>query len=118
MPQGEKSEVQLELLVEAMASQRWNPSVDVTCWYRKFGAWIGRPGSYTVESNIGGESAGELEFEPVVAFGLGYSPNSYLSIVAGATYGALAEADDTKHQTWAFTAGIGGNLDIITGLIQ
>jgi len=112
---------QLEALVGALASEHWNPSIDATCWYRKFGVWVGRPMTYRVESKVKGESVGELEYEPIGAFGLGFSPNAYLSFVVGAAYGSLAvtaaDSTTTTHQTWAWTIGVGGNLDIIPGLI-
>jgi hypothetical protein len=109
-------------------------STSTMCFWSKLGLWVGKPISYTAQVRI--TDAGSASpttksrtVDPVVAGGLAFAPNSYVSIMAGIGY-ATAQQDDATNAaglitakgqpvgTWALTFALGGNLDIIGALAK
>lgn len=112
-------------IVELIATLSWNPVWPGACLSRKFGIWVGIPLKYstTTELGIGNgtDARGKRDVSPTIAVGLGFSPNAYISILAGISINTIeraanpavgAPAGDVSAVT--FLAGIGGNLDVLT----
>lgn len=112
-------------IIELIASLSWNPVWPAQCLTRKFGAWVGIPLEYTTTTELGigngTDARGKRDVSPTIAFGLGFSPNAYISILAGISMNTIdraanpavgAPAGDVSAVT--FIAGLGGNLDVLT----
>lgn len=103
----------------------WTPGARASlrsCVLRKFGFWIGfpvNPYKARVEANKYGVTSNlEREVNPVVSFGLAFTPNATISGLVGVTYSRVTlPTPDMNVQRdsgmWTFTFGIGGNLDLI-----
>ena len=88
------------------------------------------PLSYDARTTVPNEDATDegatamRKVTPLIAFGLGFSPNKYLSLLVGLTVAQTSrEKTDTAaavedETLWATTVGFGGNLDIITALTK
>ena len=114
------------------SSGKANPST--MCLATKFGFWVGKPISYTSQVRItdagsASPTTKSRSVDPVVAAGLAFAPNSYLSMMVGVGYGTVQQDDatnaaglvTTKGQpvgTWSLTLALGGNLDIIGALAK
>lgn len=112
-------------IVELIATLSWNPVWPGACLSRKFGFWVGLPLKYetTTELGIGNgtDARGKRDVSPTIALGLGFSPNAYLSILAGISINTIARAANPAVNAPAgdvsavtFVAGLGGNLDVLT----
>lgn len=112
-------------IVELIATLTWNHVWPANCLTRKLGVWVGLPITYSTATEFGNgegtDARGKREVKPTIAFGVGFSPNAYLSILAGfsintveraANPAAGAPAGDVSAAT--FVAGVGGNLDVLT----
>lgn len=120
-----------DLLLRAIAAEviGWTPGVPPKTRYcvgRKFGIWVGFPinsfkariESYTVD--VDAERNKERDVRPIVSFGLGIAPNAIVTGLVGVSYSVVRLPNDpmdlektNPYGYWSFTAGIGGNLDII-----
>jgi hypothetical protein len=109
-------------IIQWLAAQDWNPSLKGRCGWTKVGVWVGKPLAYDIRSTVKDAGQAERQFSSVVAFGLGYSPNAYFSILGGVTLGNIADVrdDNTKVDVpaWAGTVAIGGNLDLLGGIFK
>jgi len=105
----------------------WTPAVKPKyCWARKLGAWVGRPAKYKARlagSPFDVEFDAKSDIDPVVAFGIGYTPNAYVSVLVGATYATTTLQSDAMDANvtndapvWTATVGLGLNADILTVL--
>jgi hypothetical protein len=99
---------QVEELLDTLSNLQWNPLKPGWCIGKKFGGWVGLPANY--DTTLDGVDA---EFDSTLALGLGFSPNAYFSLLAGATTGTIARADGTEERSWVLTIAIGGNLDLL-----
>lgn len=128
---GETDPAKRELLREALETELmttvvgWTPGLPAkACAARKIGAWVGIPVKY--EARIEGRPFGvavdtKSEIDPVVAFGLGYTPNAYVSVLVGGSYNRATVASsmtdpDARNDRglWTITVGLGLNADILT----
>jgi len=92
-----------EAAITVLADSRWKTGVKAKCGSKRFvGVWLGRP------TDI-------VNKQGVVSFGYGISPSAYFSLLAGLS--AFSDSDN-KHVTWGGTVAVGGNLDIVTGLLR
>lgn len=115
------------VLIDQLSNMDWNPAWPGKCAHRQIGVWVGRPANYEVNTSLveqgGAVVESKREVSPVVAFGLGYSPNAYFSVLAGLTVGSLKQRDvegspGVEKVLWAGTVALGGNLDLIGGIFK
>lgn len=107
-------------LVARIALLDWDPSRPALCWISKFGVWLGVPAAHEVRAKVQGVNANQT-YRPVVAFGITFVPNAYVSVLLGAVFGnfMIGETTDTKgtpQPAWGLVIGLGGNLDILPAL--
>lgn len=118
---------QLARLIDLMAQEMldWTPGVRggvPQCLMRKFGLWVGFPvNPYKARVNadkFGMQTNVQREVNPVVSFGIAFTPNATISGMAGVTYSrvtlpTMVATQQNDAGLWTFTVGIGGNLDIV-----
>lgn len=98
----------------------WEYGIPARCVSHQFGFWFGYPLPFKVtvpvESTNGMQSRAEVNVKKSAAFGVGYSPNAYVSILTGVTIGTvnLSPADNDREVAFTWMIGFGGNLDIFT----
>lgn len=120
-----------DLILDMMANVQWRASLAATCWHKRLGVWVGAPLNYDATTSVpdpqpttAGEPANKIRsIKPIVAFGLGFSPNAYFSILAGfsaSTVEREAVGDDPllRRTIWSTTLAIGGTLDIAAALTK
>jgi len=111
-------------VINALAQTIWDPTRSSSCFWKKFGVWLGKPSSYNVKTSyITDTTSTTREFTPQVAFGVGFAPNAYFSVLVGFTLGTfrLATSDSGQNEseiTWASTIAVGGNLDLVSALFK
>lgn len=98
----------------------WDHGIRPYCLPHQWGFWFGYPLPFKVtvpvESTNGMQSRAEVNVKKSAAFGVGYSPNAYVSILTGVTAGTvnLSPADNDREVVFTWMIGFGGNLDIFT----
>jgi hypothetical protein len=120
-----------DLILDMMANVQWRASLVASCWHKRLGVWVGAPLSYDATTSVPdpqpttvGEPTDKIRpIKPIVAFGLGFSPNAYFSILAGFTAstverGALGDDPLLRRTIWSTTLAIGGTLDIAGALTK
>lgn len=117
-------------LIDTLSSWHWSSTERSSCIARNIGFWVGRPSSYDSvialdePSQNNAEVIRDREVGPVVAFGVGFTPNSALSLLLGVTYSQVTERDVTDangattrqgidRPLWTLTVGLGGNADLV-----
>lgn len=122
----EKELLRHALETELMTSVvKWTPGRPArACGWRKIGAWVGIPVKY--EARVEGQPFevavnAKTELDPVIAFGLGYTPNAYVSVLLGGSYNRVSVASSMSDPEarnlaglWTLTVGLGVNADILT----
>ncbi len=101
----------------------WHPtwSARGACLKRSIGIWVGLPAAYEVTTKLNStDTRTSREIKPDIAFGLGYTPHAYLTLLAGATVASVETPDDSGlHRTvWAGTFAVGGNIDLLGELFK
>lgn len=109
----------------------WRSGISGRCRSRKWGVWFGYPLKYTatvpyrVEREGGGMvpkiERASLDVTPIFASGLGFSPNAYVSILAGLAVGKTnlpPGTDRDEEPVLSFVLGLGGNLDLLGFLVK
>lgn len=101
----------------------WTSGISASCRSRMFGMWFGYPLKYTatvpreVMTSTGVEYRRDrLEVQPIFATGLGFSPNAYVSLLAGISLGKAnlpPGKDKDDELVVSFLFGLGGNLDLL-----
>lgn len=96
-------------------------------WASDFGLYLGRPATYKanarytiVDSDAGTRTVArrQVDVDPMISFGVTYSPVSEVRLMAGLTLSnAVLETDGPSSHMWALTFAVGGNLDIVGALI-
>ncbi len=128
---GKNSEARLQI-INWLAALDWNPALRGSCALTKFGFFIGKPLTYTVLTSLRVDQAPSVEASrtdyaerdvvPVIAFGIGFSPNAYFSVLAGTTLNNVEFTKEDGSQfsrtAWALSFGIGGNLDVLGSLFK
>jgi len=109
-------------IINDLANSDWNPTLAGRCIGKKIGVWVGRPLPYSTRIH-GLDSDEDRRVKPVVAARLGFTPNAYFSVLIGMTYMnvpvSITNTENTaKTGAFAFTVGVGGNLDILTALMR
>lgn len=108
----------------------WDPEDQPYCWWRRFGAYVGKP--FSISPTISPKTDLSDESNPqkpvkdatpasssVYSIGLAYSPNSAVSLFTGATLWRSGEISLTRNRSfYTWTIGIGGNVDIFTALFK
>lgn len=111
-------------VVEYLASLRWDPGERYRCGWKKFGLWFGKPASFdarpnerkTPEAGAGGAPVSPVAFKPDFAFGAAFSPNAYLTVLAGVTYGRFNSLEYPGRQSedeFLWNVALGGNIDFL-----
>lgn len=127
MPPGNPKDAFKSDVVQWMGSIQWKPTWNARCWTKRIGAWIGYPVAYDARTSVKNADKSDpgktatRSITPILAFGLGFSPNSYFSVLGGFTVGSVtrdatstsAAVDET---IWATTIAFGGNLDILQSI--
>jgi hypothetical protein len=116
-PEGSR---QRDDIIVAIANLDWNIALSGRCGWKKWGPWVGKPLAYDARTTLTGFGDSERQFSPVVALGVGWSPNSYFSLLAGVTLGNVSTQGDAPvdKSCWAGTFAIGGNLDLLGRLFK
>lgn len=110
-------------LISWLAEFEWNSNLDARCMAKKWGAYFGRPIDHPVMAKVAGAEPQTRTFVPQLSFGLTFTPNAYVSILLGATVGAVevpggeGAARDPK-TAWAGMFALGGNLDLAAALVK
>lgn len=101
----------------------WTSGISASCRSRMWGLWFGYPLKYTATvpravMTASGEQIrrDRLDVQPIFATGLGFSPNAYVSLLAGVSIGKvnLPPAKDQDDEVIvSFLFGLGGNLDLL-----
>jgi hypothetical protein len=96
-------------------------------WASDLGLYLGRPATYKanarytiVDSDAGTRTVArrQVDVDPMISFGVTYSPVSEVRLMAGLTLSnAVLETDGPASHVWALTFAVGGNLDIVGALI-
>lgn len=97
----------------------WRAGITTSCASRRVGIWFGYPLKfkttipYRADMQVRRE---RMEVTPIFAGGFGWSPNAYVSLLAGISLGKVnlppgADRDDEFVASFLF--GIGGNLDLV-----
>lgn len=94
----------------------WNPSLKASCGWRQLGLWLGKPADFEGGIRIDGTRS-QSTITSVVGLGLGYSPNSYFTILAGWTFTHLPDADGARNSS-TLVFGVGGNIDALGALAR
>jgi hypothetical protein len=105
-------------ILNVLAQHGWNPTLPGKCFWKRVGVWVGRPLGYATQTRLRGDTERvKREIDPVVAFGVGFTPHAYLSLLVGVTLANIEVAPSsgavTQGLTWAGTIAIGGNLDLV-----
>jgi hypothetical protein len=119
-PQTKQEGVQLEeSALDSLTARAWNPTLRGKCGLNAFGLWLGKPLSYTTSTRVDGDTK-DREVKPIIAFGIGYTPHAYFSMLLGLTLATVKKSEDatSSNTTWATTVGIGGNLDLLGSLFK
>jgi hypothetical protein len=122
---GAAKDTENERIIEIMARALWNPALNAYCAVRRIGVWFGYPIAYNTDVSFKSEGAKAVEREvtPRIAFGGGFSPNKYFTLLLGFTVSQVTreQSEDLpklRRNVWATTLGLGGNLDIFTALTK
>jgi len=98
----------------------WTSGIAAKCGSRRFGLWAGYPIKYSAtlpyKDPMGDNKRDKLEVTPLFAGGLGFSPNAYVSLLAGVSFGHVnlpPGKDKDDELVVSLIMGIGGNLDIL-----
>lgn len=112
--------------VAALSGETWDVTARGNCAARKIGLWVGVPLDYSAKVEFGGEKEDERprvtrDVDAIISFGAAFIPNSYVSVLFGATYGTAlrdVEDEDSSDAVWVLTTAIGGNLDLAALLVK
>lgn len=118
-----------DAIIAVIAQRYWNNRIDTaSCTKYHFGPWIGLSGiPYYAQVQSFDKGGAETSRDnrlitPVVAGGLGWSPNVYFSVLLGVTYSlsleGKADGSNAVYHMLTPTIGIGGSIDIFTALAK
>jgi hypothetical protein len=116
-----------QAIIKHMTDLVWKPALTANCWSKRFGVWLGYPLSYETTTKVPDDGEGikaKRKITPLLAFGVGFSPNKYFTLMYGFTVGQVSgAATDTApavddETVWVQTIAFGGNLDIIAALAK
>lgn len=114
---GDEAVEKRQSLISAYASHIWQPGRPTSCVWSKFGVWAGFPTGYRGRVRRGDDIAVE-DINPRVAFGLSFTPNAYVSLLAGFSYATFdtinANSEEEELGLWTVMVALGGNLDLFT----
>ena len=115
-------------VIASIAHSYWNPLLAPNCSQYNFGLWAGLGGlPYTAQivTKQGAEQDDTRDnrtLTPIIAGGVGYSPNTYLSILVGVTYSLIVEGKpDGGTTTFSLltpTIGLAGSINIFSALTK
>lgn len=119
-------EARSQYAITTLANAFWAPTLRGDCGLKKVGIWFGLPTSYSAKSQLATdtlEAEASREYTPQAAFGLGFAPNAYFSILAGLTVGtfktiSVDSAPGESDLAWSGTIAVGGNLDLVGALFK
>lgn len=109
---------------EVKVAEIWDTTKGTWCWTTRLGLWAGKPLSYDANVSLGSDEASKRSVDSLFSFGLAYTPNSYVTFLAGAAVNSVtvrgaavtattpAGADRLKHMT-SLVFGFGGNIDTL-----
>jgi hypothetical protein len=124
-------------LSQAIANYGYAPHWKSSCKSYRIGLWLGKPLGY--ESNVrlsdrvfnatdnskivSDRTTRQREINPIFAAGVGFTPSSYLSVLAGYTLSTAPELNEKNEKIrdrniHGLMFGVGGNLDILTLLTK
>ncbi len=112
----DKQELKRQALVEALAAKRRRPDLGYPCGWYRLGFWAGRPFGFPAETTLNDQRL-QRDVNPIVAFGVLYMPNAYITFLGGATYSTVGatpadQAAPLHYSLWTLTLGLGGTLDM------
>lgn len=97
-------------LTRQLGSQFWNSNLKANCVLKRLiGLWAGWAFEYSAPNRQSADTTAEG-----FAFGYAISPFAQVSVLLGVTRAVLHRPDYKDLPSWAFTAALGGNLDIVT----
>jgi len=110
-------------IIRWLAEQDWNSTLRGKCWGMKFGAFLGKPLGHEVRAKVRGLGLETRDFSSQLAFGATFTPNAYVSVLAGVTVGEVkrqgVEGTPRDPRTvWAGNVSLGGNFDLAAALIK
>jgi hypothetical protein len=117
-------EEQSQYAITTLANAFWAPTLRGDCAFKKLGVWFGLPSSYSAKSLLATDTAAATrEFSPLAAFGVGFAPNAYFSLLAGFSVGTFKTistetAPGESDLSWSGTIAAGGNLDLVGALFK
>lgn len=118
---GQRGTEEAKVLEAIVSFVLWHPTWPASCIKRSFGLWVGLPANYEVTTKLSAtDTRASREIKPNVAFGLGYSPHAYLTVLAGATIASVETPTDSglDRTVWAGTFAVGGNIDLLGELFK
>jgi hypothetical protein len=99
-------------LTKQLGSQFWNSNLKANCVLKRLiGLWAGWAFEYSAPNRQSADTKADG-----FAFGYALSPFAQVSVLLGVTRAVLHRPDYTDLPSWAFTAALGGNLDIVTSI--
>lgn len=98
---------------------KWNTSLRGLCRiYSRLGVYYGYPLEFTANSFLKDSTEKARTFNSYGSIGLISAPWSVISFVAGVSFLKTHESEAPDQLVYAFTLGVGGNLDIFTSLLN
>jgi hypothetical protein len=116
----DEAEKYREDVVQWMAHMEWRASRAARCGLTLIGLWVGLPLKYEAMTSVKyAEKPDAMRtVDPTIAFGLAFTPGSYLTVMLGLTASSVRLDDVQKRTLWSTTVALGGNLDIAGALTK
>lgn len=117
-------------LVQQRADSEWNRSLPGRCGITRVGLFAGRPISYDASVIVGGgASESKEQVDSIIALGVAYVPNAYVTLLVGVSVNAVDipgspatnDEPETPDRRRRFVNGLvafGGNIDILSALLK
>lgn len=116
--------------VDSLAREEWDPSANGRCGSTRIALFVGKPLAYDASVKPSSEEGErKMSVNSFVAFGGGYAPNAYVTILAGVSLNyidvkgtdAMSDQPATPDKIRRFVTAvfaIGGNLDIVASVFK